>query len=173
MELKIENIEYDNLEECINKVYEIASEYTIDGVKNNLGGPFGAGIIHQKANGKFEILSLARNTVISSKDPTAHAEVNAIRIACQKLNNKSLENCILVTTAKSCPMCLSATCWANIKTIYYSQEYDTAVSSGFKDEKIAEYIKGNNHIIEEKRLPNECCEMPFIEWDKKTDKEMY
>lgn len=173
MESKMLNFECENLEECIDKVYEMASIYATEGVKNNIGGPFGAGIIHKKENGKFEILAIARNTVISSKDPTAHAEVNAIRIACEKLENKSLENCILVTTAKSCPMCLSAACWANIKTIYYSQEYDTAVSSGFRDEKIAEYIKGNNDIIEEKRLKKDCCEIPFIEWDRKEDKEEY
>lgn len=169
----MENVEYANLEECVSKVYDLASEYAIDGVKNNVGGPFGAGIIRKNENGKYEIVSLARNTVVSAKDPTAHAEVNAIRIACEKLKNKSLENCILVTTAKSCPMCLSAACWANIKTIYYSQEYDTAVSSGFRDEKIAEYIKGNNSIIEEKRVKKDCCEKPFIEWDKKSDKEEY
>lgn len=99
---EIENNEYDNLEECVNEVYELASKYAIDGVKNNIGGPFGAGIIYEKENGKYIILLIERNTVIASKDPTAHAEVNAIRSACKALNTRSLENCILVTTAKSC-----------------------------------------------------------------------
>ena len=170
---EIENNEYENLEECVNLVYELASKYAVDGVKKGKGGPFGAGIIYKKDNGRYVILVIERNTVISSKDPTAHAEVNAIRRACKILQNKSLENCILVTTAKSCPMCLSAACWANIKTIYYSQNYDSAVSSGFRDEKIEEYIKGNNEIIEEKQLTNSCCELPFVEWDKKQDKEEY
>ena len=173
MKNDIGNVEYKKLEECIDRVYELASNYAIDGVKNNIGGPFGAGIIYQKENGKYEILSIARNTVISSKDPTAHAEVNAIREACKKIENKSLKDCILVTTAKSCPMCLSAACWANIKVIYYSQEYESAVSSGFNDENIAEYIKGKNEIIKEKRIKKDCCELPFIEWDKKKDKQMY
>ena len=155
---EIENNEYDNLEECVNEVYELASKYAIDGVKNNIGGPFGAGIIYEKENGKYIILLIERNTVIASKDPTAHAEVNAIRSACKALNTRSLENCILVTTAKSCPMCLSAACWADIKTIYYSQSYDSAVSSGFRDEGIQEYIKG---------------EYPFIEWNKKQDRQAY
>lgn len=149
---EIENNEYDNLEECVNEVYELASKYAIDGVKNNIGGPFGAGIIYEKENGKYIILLIERNTVIASKDPTAHAEVNAIRSACKALNTRSLENCILVTTAKSCPMCLSAACWADIKTIYYSQSYDSAVSSGFRDEGIQEYIKGENDIIDEEQL---------------------
>ena len=69
---EIENNEYDNLEECVNEVYELASKYAIDGVKNNIGGPFGAGIIYEKENGKYIILLIERNTVIASKDPTAH-----------------------------------------------------------------------------------------------------
>lgn len=168
-----EDNEYENLEECVNTVYELASKYAIEGVKDGIGGPFGAGIIYKKENGKYVILVIERNTVIISKDPTAHAEVNAIRSACKLLNTKSLENCILVTTAKSCPMCLSAACWANIKTIYYSQSYDSAEEAGFRDEKIAEYIKGNNEIIEENLLKNPCCSMPFTEWNNKEDKEEY
>lgn len=170
---EVENNEYDNLEECVNVVYELASKYALDGVRRNIGGPFGAGIIYKKDNNKYVILTIERNTVIKSNDPTEHAEVNAIRKACKILNTKSLENCILVTTAKSCPMCVSAACWANIKTIYYSQTYDSAVSSGFRDERIQEYIKGNNQIIEEKMLSNPCCEFPFVEWNKKEDKEEY
>ena len=153
---EIENNEYDNLEECVNEVYELASKYAIDGVKNNIGGPFGAGIIYEKENGKYIILLIERNTVIASKDPTAHAEVNAIRSACKALNTRSLENCILVTTA-----------------IYYSQSYDSAVSSGFRDEGIQEYIKGENDIIDEEQLKNPCCEYPFIEWNKKQDRQDY
>ena len=168
-----EDNEYENLEECVNAVYEMASKYAIEGVKDGIGGPFGAGIIYKKENGKYVILVIERNTVVLSKDPTAHAEVNAIRSACKLLNTKSLENCILVTTAKSCPMCLSAACWANIQTIYYSQSYDSAEESGFRDEKIAEYIKGNNEIIEEIPLSNPCCEMPFVEWNNKEDRDEY
>ena len=127
---EIENNEYDNLEECVNEVYELASKYAIDGVKNNIGGPFGAGIIYKKENGKYIILLIERNTVIASKDPT-------------------------------------------IKTIYYSQSYDSAVSSGFRDEGIQEYIKGENDIIDEEQLKNPCCEYPFIEWNKKQDRQDY
>lgn len=170
---EIENNEYENLEECVNVVYELASKYASAGVKSNIGGPFGAGIIYKKDNNRYIILVIERNTVLYSKDPTAHAEINAIRSACRQLNTKSLENCILVTTAKSCPMCLSAACWANIKTIYYSQNYDNAVESGFRDEQILEYIKGNNKIVEEKLLNNPCCEFPFKEWNKKENKEEY
>ena len=168
-----ENNEYEDLEECVNDVYALASKYADDGVKQGVGGPFGAGIIYETEEGRYIILCIERNTVLYSKDPTAHAEVNAIRSACKKLNTKSLENCILVTTAKSCTMCVSAACWANIKKIYYSQNYDSAVESGFRDEKIEDYIKGENDLIEEKQLVCECCQKPFITWNNKQDKEEY
>jgi len=165
--------EYDNLEECIKAIYQKASEYAIDGVKNNIGGPFGAGII-QKVNGKYKILVIERNTVIKDNDPTCHAEVNAIRRACNILNNKNLEDCILVTTGKSCPMCLSAAIWANIKTIYYSEEYNSAVTAGFRDEAIEDYInKKNLNIISEIRFKDENTIKPFEEWNRKNDKINY
>lgn len=169
----LENNEYENLEDCVNTVYELASKYAVEGVKKGIGGPFGAGIIYKKENGRYVILLIERNSVIKSQDPTAHAEINAIRGACKLLNTKSLENCILVTTAKSCPMCLSAACWANIKTIYYSQSYESANTSGFRDEEIEDYIKGYNDIIEEIKLSNSCCEFPFVEWNSRKDKEEY
>lgn len=140
---EVENNEYENLEECVNVVYELASKYATDGVKIILEDLWSGNNL-QKDNNRYIILVVERNTVLRSKDPTAHAEINAIRSACKQLNTKSLENCILVSTAKCCPMCLSAACWANIKTIYYSQSYDNAKEGGFRDEEISEYIKGNN-----------------------------
>ena len=154
---EVENNEYENLEECVNVVYELASKYATDGVKNNIGGPFGAGIIYKKENNRYIILVVERNTVLCTQKTQPHMqEINAIRSACKQLNTKSLENCILVSTAKCCPMCLSAACWANIKTIYYSQSYDNAKEGGFRDEEISEYIKGNNQMIEENLLSNPC-----------------
>ena len=169
----LENNEYENIEDCVNTVYEQASKLAVEGVKKGIGGPFGAGIIYKKDNGRFVILVVERNTVLKTKDPTAHAEINAIRSACKLLNTKSLENCILVTTAKSCPMCLAAACWANIKTIYYSQGYESAKKSGFRDEDIEDYFKGYGQIIDEIKISNSCCEFPFVEWNKKKEKEEY
>ena len=78
------------------------------------GGPFGAVIVNK--NG--EIISKANNKVIINNDPTAHAEIVAIRQACEKLNTYDLSNCVLYTSCEPCPMCLSAIIWANIKEVY-------------------------------------------------------
>ena len=164
---------YDNLNECINDAFKLSADYACDGVKENIGGPFGASII-QKIDEKYKIVCIERNTVISSKDATCHAEVNAIRKASKILDRRNLEDCILVTTGKSCPMCLSASCWANIQVIYYGTDYSEATSSGFKDDAIAEYIKGNNdELIEEVQINNDFCLEPFKIWNEKQDKIQY
>lgn len=100
---------YTNLNDCINEVLSLSSNYACEGVEKNIGGPFGAGII-QKLDNSYKIICIERNTVISSKDATSHAEINAIRKASKFLNRRNLNDCILVSTAKSCPMCLSASC---------------------------------------------------------------
>lgn len=164
---------YDNLNECIENAFKFSAEYACKGVKENIGGPFGACII-QKIYNKYKIVCVERNTVISSKDATCHAEINAIRKASKILNRFNLSDCILVTTAKSCPMCLSASCWASIPVIYYGTDYSEATTSGFKDEKIAEYIKGNNDkVIKEIQIKNDISLEPFKTWNEKENKTMY
>lgn len=164
---------YDNLDECIKDVIHLSSKYACEGVKENVGGPFGAGII-QIIDDNYKIISVERNTVISSKDATCHAEVNAIRAASKILNKRNLDDCILVTTAKSCPMCLSAACWSNIQTIYYGTDYSEATSSGFRDNAISEYIKGKNaSLITEIQVKNDECIEPFKIWNEKQDRINY
>ena len=92
-----------------------ANENAIEGIKNKEGGPFGAVIVDKEGN----IIANGNNKVIKNNDPTAHAEIIAIREACKKLNTYDLKDYILYTLCEPCPMCLSATIWANIKTIYY------------------------------------------------------
>ena len=127
---------------------KIAMEQAIEESRINLrsnfknGGPFGAAIIKDG-----EIISTAHNTVLESKDATAHAEINAIRKASQKLNTHDLSGCILYTSAEPCPMCLSAIIWANIKEVYYANTKKDADDIGFRDDMIYEYIKGNNKEI--------------------------
>lgn len=103
------------------------------------GGPFGAVI---EKDGK--IIARAHNTVISSVDPTAHAEINAIRIATQVLGTHDLSGCTLYASAEPCPMCLSAIIWANIKNVYYANTKKDVEDIGFRDDMIYNFIKSNN-----------------------------
>lgn len=123
---------------------EIAIEESRANSFNNYkcGGPFGAVIVK---NG--EIVSIAHNTVIESKDATAHAEVNAIRKASEKLETHNLSGCILYTSAEPCPMCLSAIIWANIKEVYYANSAQDTEDIGFRDDMIYDYLKGNHSDI--------------------------
>lgn len=164
---------YNNIDECIDDALKLSSTYADEGVIGNIGGPFGASII-QVIDGKYRIIVIARNTVISEKDATCHAEVNAIRKANKILNRFDLSDCILVSTSKSCPMCISAACWARIPTVYYSLDYDLATTSGFKDNNILEYLQGkNDKVITEKKRYTKYAEVPFETWAKKEDKTNY
>lgn len=108
-----------------------AKRTMIEGV----GGPFGAVIA--KGN---EIVAIASNTVLEDNDPTAHAEINAIRKACKELNTYDLSGCVLYATGYPCPMCISAIIWANIKQVYYSGNAEAAANVGFRDQFIYDYI---------------------------------
>ena len=105
-------------------------------MKENIGGPFGAVIVKDG-----EVISIASNTVLKSKDPTAHAEVNAIRKACAKLGTYDLSGCVLYASGYPCPMCLGAIIWANIKTIYVCGLPQDAEKIGFRDDFIYRFIK--------------------------------
>lgn len=108
-------------------------------MNNNIGGPFGAVIVKND-----KIIAVASNTVLSSKDPTAHAEINAIRKACKKLKTYDLSECTLYATGYPCPMCLSAIIWANIKHVYYGTNLKDAQKIGFRDDNIYNFIKNND-----------------------------
>ena len=122
---------------AMNKAIEESKVNAINNYKN--GGPFGATIIK---GGK--IIASAHNTVVESKDATAHAEINAIRKASEILNTHDLSGCILYTSAEPCPMCLSAIIWANIKKVYYCNDVKKAENIGFRDDFIYDYIKNGN-----------------------------
>lgn len=90
--------------------------------------PFGAVVVK---NG--QVIAKAHNMVVPNNDPTAHAEVMCIRLACQKLNTFDLSGCILYTSCEPCPMCLNAIKWSNITEIYYAATRDDADAIGFRD----------------------------------------
>jgi tRNA(Arg) A34 adenosine deaminase TadA len=106
-----------------------------ENVKNALGGPFGAVVVK---NGK--LVAKSANKVTTTLDPTAHAEVSAIRMACRKLKTFDLTGCVLYTSCEPCPMCLSAIYWAHIDKIYYANTKSDAHLIGFDDQFIYDEI---------------------------------
>ena len=147
----------------MNKYMKIAKENADNGIANKEGGPFGAVITDKEGN----IISNGNNRVLKNNDPTAHAEVVAIREACKKLNTYDLSECILYTSCEPCPMCLSAIIWANIKEVYYGCTKEDAGNIGFRDDIIYDYLKGNNKdLINLTHLDREECLKTFKEYQK-------
>mgnify|MGYP000998229516 FL=1 len=146
-----------------------AIELSVNSVKKG-GGPFGAVIVR---NG--EIIAEASNNVTVDNDPTAHAEVSAIRNACRKLGTFDLTGCEIYTSCEPCPMCLGAIYWAHLDKIYYANDRKDAAAIGFDDDFIykeievkPQYRKKPSEIL----LHNEALEA-FKLWNTKTDKIEY
>ena len=134
----------------------------------NYGGPFGAMIVKDN-----KIIVVASNTVLKDNDPTAHAEINAIRKASKVLNTYDLSGYTLYTTGYPCPMCLSAIIWSNIKEVYYGTNLEDAAKIGFRDEFIYDYIKGKNKdILSLKNLEHDECLKLFKEYQD-NNKDIY
>jgi len=111
-----------------NTFMERAIQLSIEGVRSGRGGPFGAVIVK---DGK--ILAEGANQVTSTNDPTAHAEVLAIRRACEKLGVFELKECEIYTSCEPCPMCLGAIYWARLARIYFANTANDAAEFGFDD----------------------------------------
>ena len=147
----------------MNKYMEIAKNEAENGSGKNDGGPFGAVITDKEGN----IIAIGHNQVLKNNDPTAHAEVMAIRNACEKLCTYDLSNYILYTSCETCPMCLSAIIWANIKEIYYACTHEDAAKIGFRDDLIYEYLKGNKKdLITLKQIDRDECISTFEKYEK-------
>lgn len=141
-----------------------------DKMEAGFGGPFGAVITK---NG--EVIAEGFNQVTSSNDPTAHAEMTAIRAACKTLNTFDLAGCEIYTSCEPCPMCLSAIYWARLDTIYYANAREDAADIGFDDELLYNEIP---KAISERSIPTyrfleEEAIKPFNDWKVKTDKVHY
>ena len=106
-------------------------------MNKNLGGPFGAAVIDQDGN----VIAVASNSVLGDHDPTAHAEINAIREAARIKGTHDLSGCIIFATGYPCPMCLSAIIWANIRDVVYGCRPEDADAIGFRDDFIYHFIK--------------------------------
>ncbi len=136
----------------MNEYMEVANSLASENLVTKVGGPFGACVVKE---GK--IIGKGSNHVISNNDPTAHAEIVAIRDACKNINSYDLSECVLYTSCYPCPMCLSAVIWSNIKMVYYGNTKEDADKIGFRDEEIYDYIeKLANDIEDEKVLDLEC-----------------
>jgi len=147
-----------------------AVKEAFSGMRKNQGGPFGAVIVR-----KDKIIARGHNHVLITHDPTAHAEIVAIRKATKKLKRFDLSDCELYSTCEPCPMCLAAAEWAKIKKIYYGCTRNDAALIGFDDKKIYGDIKAapKSKHIKEIKLAGEDFFGPFLEWVEKKNKKQY
>lgn len=140
------------------------------GMESNDGGPFGAVVVK---NGK--IIAEGNNKVTSSNDPTAHAEVVAIRNACEALGTFQLDGCIIYTSCEPCPMCLGAIYWARPDKMFYACTKEDAARIGFDDDFIYKEINLSiaERSIETKQIMNAEANEVFEQWETKEDKTEY
>ena len=147
-----------------------AIELSRNGITGNEGGPFGCVIVRGD-----EIIGYGWNRVTSTNDPTAHAEVMAIRDACAKLGSFQLTGCEIYTSCEPCPMCLGAIYWARPDKVYYANTHLDAALAGFDDSFI---YKELSTPVNDRKIPMICIREPeawkvFEEWRGKGDKTVY
>lgn len=126
------------------------------------GGPFGAAVIKDGT-----VISVAANSVLRDHDPSAHAEVNAIRAAGRSLGTHDLSGCTLYATGYPCPMCLSAIIWANIDTVYFGCEAHEAEELGFRDDFIYRFIEAKREdgtVLQLRQMGHRECRTLFDEY---------
>ncbi len=159
-------MENSNHEKFMRMAIEL-SEYN---VQQGQGGPFGAVIVKDGM-----VITRSANRVVAQNDPTAHAEISAIRLACQEMGTFNLEDCVIYTSCEPCPMCLGAIYWARIDQIYYANNKADAATIGFNDHFIYEELAKNT---EERKIPfvqllRDEAQGAFKLWDKSEIKIIY
>ncbi len=147
-----------------------AIRLSIQMMRRGKGGPFGAVVVR---NGK--IVGRGSNQVTSANDPTAHAEIVAIREACQRLKTFQLDDCDLYTSCEPCPMCLSAIYWARPRNVFYANTRKDAAKIGFDDDFIYREVALPiaKRTLKLKQLLRKEALAAFAEWQRKTDKVLY
>jgi guanine deaminase len=147
-----------------------AIELSVENVRSGKGGPFAALVVK---DGK--IIATGTNLVTSTFDPTAHAEVVAIREACRVLGKFQLQGCDLYTSCEPCPMCLGAIYWARPDRVFFAATQDDAAAAGFDDSFIYREIgvAPPQRTIPMIRVPDEQATLPFREWSARPDKATY
>ena len=154
----------------MNKYMEIAKNLADENLVTNAGGPFGACVVR---DGK--VVGIGSNHVLANNDPTAHAEIMAIRDAAKNLGTHDLSGCELYTSCYPCPMCMSAVIWANIKKVYYGNTKEDAASIGFRDDFIYDYLKkmDDDNVLDMESIDRDDTIKTFNEYMNKSDKEIY
>jgi guanine deaminase len=145
-------------------------QLAVQNVREGRGGPFGSIVVKRD-----ELISTGVNSVTATNDPTAHAEVVAIRAACRKLESFQLTGCDLYTTCEPCPMCLGAIYWARPARFYFCATRQDAALSGFDDEMIYSelLVPPEKRVIPGFRVSNELAQHAFLEWHAKAEKQHY
>ncbi len=138
----------------MQKYFDKAIELAKIGIKNLEGGPFGAVVVKDN-----KIIGYGNNKVLKEKDPTAHAEIIAIRDACKKLDTHDLTGCAIYSTSEPCPMCLSAIIWSNIKEIYFATNRKEVAKIGFRDDMIYNYLENKEKdVLKIHQIENKKCQ---------------
>ena len=147
-----------------------AIRLSIQMMRRGQGGPFGAVVVR-----KGKIVGRGSNQVTSANDPTAHAEIVAIRAACQRLKTFQLDDCDLYTSCEPCPMCLSAIYWARLGKVFYGNTRQDAARIDFDDDLIYREVALpiGKRTLKMKQLLHDEALAAFVEWQQKTDKVLY
>ncbi|MCM1369306.1 MAG: nucleoside deaminase [Candidatus Amulumruptor caecigallinarius] len=158
-----------NTEHYNPEFMKLAADISLKSVETG-GGPFGAVIIKDN-----EIVSTGHNSVTRDNDPTAHAEINAIRNACRKLNTFSLSGCTVYSSCEPCPMCLSALYWAGVRKVYYGNTKEDADAIDFSDKEIYEELdkEPTQRNLKGIHVGNEYTIRAFEKWASSPDKIKY
>jgi guanine deaminase len=148
----------------------VTFEVALQGVESGAGGPFGALV----ARGD-EVLSRAHNQVVSTNDPTAHAEIGAIRAACAVLNSFQLDDCELYASCEPCPMCLGAIYWARPRAVFFSATRDDAAAAGFDDAFVYDELAlpPGARTLPMQRVELAEAAAPFAAWAARADRVEY
>ncbi|MDF1582926.1 MAG: nucleoside deaminase [Methyloprofundus sp.] len=147
-----------------------AIDLAIENVRTGNGGPFGAVICQDN-----KVIAACSNIVTCSNDPTAHAEITAIRTACQHLNNFQLTDCTIYSSCEPCPMCLGAIYWARLGQVYFACNRFDAAQAGFDDSFIYNEIAARleHRTINMQHIEIDRALQPFIAWQEQEEKIRY
>jgi guanine deaminase len=152
------------------KFLQQAIDLAVRNVESEQGGPYGAVIVRQG-----EVIAGSGNRVTANLDPTAHAEIMAIRLACQKLQDFQLIDCILYTSCEPCPMCLGAIYWSRLQKVYFACDRHDAAAAEFDDSFIYDElaVPPAERQIAMLHLDLPDAMRPFTAWAKQSDKVRY